>query len=122
MPEQPRIFLFQALHDMLRCDLHIWQGLHVFRMVPDSRHSKDQALLQDVTQQDLYAKPIFSRTCMIIEALGGPASFCPCQGPWCPMTSMMARSCHPDMRHQVVQVPEVLVCRHSSHSALRCCA
>ena len=41
---------------------------------------------------------------MIIEVPGGALCPCPCQGP---------------CRHQVLQLPEALVCRHSSHPNLR---
>ena len=111
-------FLFQALHDMLPCELNIWQGLDKFCMVPENRHSHDQVLLQDVTQQDLDAKPISCyRTMlrMLTEVRAAPVSFFPCQGPFCPTRSMMARWFH----GQALQLPDALVCRHSNHSSLR---
>ena len=130
-------FLFQALHDRSRCEMFFlagpawiscgaakqalmwcrktgthmtrscWQGLDRFPMLLENRHSDDKVLLQDVNQQDRHPKAICcSRNMirMIIEVPGGALCPCPCQGP---------------CRHQVLQLPEVLVCRHSSHSSLR---
>ena len=84
-----------------------WQGLDGFPMLLENMHSDDKALLQDVNQQDRHPKAICcsrNMITMIIEVPGGALCLCPCQGP---------------CRHQVLQLPEVLVCRHSSHSSLR---
>ena len=110
---------------MLCTDLHAMYGLCsaiISRPCMPLQHShmhisqSHQVLQEDVTQQDPHPKPI-SCSRLIREVPLGAPSFCPCPCLCWRRSSRMAK-----MPHQVVQVAEVLVCRHSSHCGLRWCA